>query len=113
MGGDSHRTFKQGKEMTQTQGTPQLEHTKLKGPGKYNVIMLNDDSTPMDFVVQVLIAIFNKDLEEAKRLTLEIHEKGRSIVGTYMYELAEQKCVETISAARNSGYPLNVTVEEA
>jgi ATP-dependent Clp protease adaptor protein ClpS len=98
--------------MTQEQHKAQDEITRLKGPGKYNVIMLNDDSTPMDFVVQVLIAIFNKDLEEAKRLTLEIHEKGRSIVGTYMFEIAEQKCVETISAARSAGFPLGVTIEE-
>jgi ATP-dependent Clp protease adaptor protein ClpS len=98
--------------MTQEQHNTQDEITRLKGPEKFNVIMLNDDSTPMDFVVQVLIAIYNKDLETAKQITLEIHEKGRSIVGTYMFEIAEQKCVETLSAARSAGFPLSVTIEE-
>lgn len=87
--------------------------TRLRGPKKYHVIMLNDNSTPMDYVVQVLIAIYNKDLETAKTLTLEVHEKGRAIVGTYSYEVAEQKCLETVTDARRNGFPLDVVMEES
>lgn len=99
--------------MPQVQGTPELNDTKLKGPGKYHVIMLNDDMTPMEFVVQVLMSIFNKSQEDAAEIMLTVHERGRGIAGTYMYELAEQKSAETISSARTAGYPLSVTIEEA
>lgn len=99
--------------MTQTQRSTALEMVKLKGPGKYNVIMLNDDSTPMDFVVQVLMGIFKKTSEQATEIMLEVHEKGRGVCGTYMYEVAEQKVAETVNSARISGFPLSATVEEA
>lgn len=85
---------------------------KLKGPNKYNVIMLNDDVTPMDFVIQILVMIFRKTADEAKDIMLEVHEKGRCVVGSYTFEIAEQKCVETVSEARKSGYPLDITIEE-
>lgn len=96
---------------TQHQATEDI--VKLKTPGKYNVIFLNDNFTPMEYVVQVLIDVFNKDFEDAKNTTLEIHEKGRGIAGTYSYEVAEQKCVETITDARKNRYPLDVVMDEA
>jgi ATP-dependent Clp protease adaptor protein ClpS len=96
---------------TQTQSSS--EYTKLKAPNKFNVIMMNDNVTPMDFVIQLLVVIFNKQSAEAKDITLMIHEKGRGIAGTYSYEIAEQKCTETISTARQNGYPLEVIIEEA
>ena len=99
--------------MTSTQKQTQSDITRLKGPGKYNVIMLNDDSTPMDFVVQVLMGIFKKTAEEATDVMLEVHEKGRGIAGTYMYEVAEQKTAEVTNAARVNGFPLSATIEEA
>lgn len=86
---------------------------KVKTPGKYNVIFLNDNFTPIEYVIQLLVGIFNKDLEDAKRITLEIHEKGRGIAGTYSYEVAEQKCVETITDARKNRFPLDVVMDEA
>lgn len=89
-----------------------LKVTKLKAPPKYHVIMLNDDVTPMDFVIQVLVNVFNKDNDSAKNIMLEIHEKGRSIVGTYSYEVAEQKCIEAIQESRNAGFPSDVLIEE-
>lgn len=98
------------KMATQQQSSAEL--TKLKAPNKYHVIMLNDDSTPMDFVIQILMVIFNKDMESAKSIMLEIHEKGRGVAGTYSFEVAEQKCAETISEARRAGYPLDVILEE-
>jgi len=86
--------------------------TKLKAPNKFNVIMLNDDVTPMDFVIHILVIVFNRTPETAKDIMLEVHEKGRSIAGTFSYEVAEQKCVETITTARKAGFPLDVTIEE-
>ena len=99
--------------MTQasTQGVADI--VKLKSPPRYNVILLNDDSTPQEFVVNVLQAIFNKSLEQANSVMLEVHNKGRGIAGTYSYEVAEQKCVETITDARRNQFPLDVTIEKA
>jgi len=96
--------------ITKHEETPSV--IKLKAPNKYNVIMLNDDVTPMDFVIQILVLIFSKDPENAKDIMLEVHEKGRSIVGSYSYEVAEQKCIETITESRKAGYPLDLIIEE-
>jgi ATP-dependent Clp protease adaptor protein ClpS len=89
-----------------------LDYTRLKAPNKFNVIMMNDNVTPMEFVIQLLVVIFNKSAAEAKEITMHIHEKGRGIAGTYSYEIAEQKCTETIGTARQSGHPLEVIIEE-
>jgi ATP-dependent Clp protease adaptor protein ClpS len=98
--------------MAHTRAIAHEELTALRGPGKYHVIMLNDDTTPMDFVVSVLMNIFNKSEDDAHTTMIQIHEKGRAIAGTYTYEVAEQKSVETVSEARNHGFPLDVSVEE-
>jgi ATP-dependent Clp protease adaptor protein ClpS len=87
-------------------------HTRAKGPNKYNVLILNDDTTPMDFVKQIIEVIFNKSSEVAATMVIEIHEKGRAIVGTYGYEIAEQKSLETITESRRSNYPLDSVLEE-
>ncbi len=86
---------------------------KLKAPNKFQVIMLNDDTTPMDFVINVLVQIFNKSPEAAKEVMIEIHEKGRGVAGAYSYEVAEQKCTETVTIARRNQFPLEVTIEES
>lgn len=99
--------------MSQTENQVQSGVTKLKAPNKFNVIMLNDNVTPMDFVIQILMIVFNKDQNSAKDIMLEVHEKGRSIAGSYSYEIAEQKCVETVTTARKAGFPLDVTIEES
>lgn len=98
--------------MTQVSREELTEIVRLTTPSKYNVIMLNDDSTPMEFVVNVLTTIYSHTLDTAKSVMLEVHEKGRGIAGTYSYEVAEQKCVETITEARRNGYPLDVTLEK-
>jgi len=98
--------------MTQVSREEVTEVVRLATPSKYNVIMLNDDSTPMEFVVNVLTTIYSHTLDTAKSVMLEVHEKGRGIAGTYSYEVAEQKCVETITEARRNGYPLDVTLEK-
>lgn len=99
--------------MTQASTSSVAEITKLKPPSRYNVVLLNDDSTPQEFVVNILQTIFNRSVEQANSVMLDVHEKGRGIAGTYSYEVAEQKCVETITNARQSRYPLDVTIEKA
>lgn len=99
--------------MTQASTSSVAEITKLKTPSRYNVVLLNDDSTPQEFVVNVLQTIFNRSTEQANSVMLEVHEKGRGIAGTYSYEVAEQKCVETITDARRNQFPLDVTIEKA
>lgn len=81
-------------------------------PGKYNVIFLNDDTTPMDFVTELLIQIFKHSNEVAQKIMLQIHEKGSAIVGTYSFEIAEQKTTEATLCARQQGFPLGIHMEK-
>lgn len=99
--------------MTDLQKQSQDSITRLRGPRKYNVIMLNDNATPMEFVVQILVTIFNMNGDQATDVMLQIHEQGRGLAGTYSFEVAEQKAVETITEARRNSYPLDVVVEES
>jgi len=80
-------------------------------PTKYKVVMLNDDQTPMEWVIQVLTVIYDHSQETAEKLTLQIHNEGSAIVGIYSYEIAEQKSVETINASRDRGFPLQVRID--
>ena len=100
-------------KMTKFQGQEQDSITKLRGAPKYHVIMLNDNLTPIDFVIQILMSIYNKTTEQATEITMHVHENGRGIAGTYSYEVAEQKALETINEARAAGYPLDVVIDEA
>lgn len=81
-------------------------------PKKYKVVLLNDDYTPMDFVVAILVEVFNKTVDEAEQITMQVHNDGRGIAGVFYYEIAEQKVYEGTLYARNSGYPLGFTIEE-
>ena len=92
-----------------------LERTgsKTKEPKRYNVIMLNDDFTTMDFVVAVLIDIFHKDQLTAEALMLDVHKKGKSVVGTYSYDIAVTKTRTAMQRARDEGFPFRMLVEEA
>jgi ATP-dependent Clp protease adaptor protein ClpS len=81
-------------------------------PGKYNVIFFNDNVTPMEWVVEILQKIFRHSEETAQNLMLIVHEKGSVVVGTYGFEIAEQKAVESNMASRERGFPLVVKVEE-
>ena len=102
-------------QMTQTTQTSVAEKTEieLKEPSMYVVVYLNDSETAMQFVVETLIKYFDHTMEAAYNLTQEVHEKGSAIVGTYPYEIAEQKGVEVTLDAKRLGYPLQVKVEEA
>ncbi len=80
-------------------------------PSKYKVIVLNDDSTPVDFVIAMLIRNFKHTPAGAEQLTMKIHHEGSAVVGIYSYEVAEQKCVEGINLARENGFPLLIKAE--
>jgi ATP-dependent Clp protease adaptor protein ClpS len=84
----------------------------IKEPNKYNVIMLNDDVTPIEWVIDILKTIFKHSGITAENLTLTIHNDGSAVVGTYSYEIAEQKALETTNVSRNQGFPLTVRVDE-
>jgi ATP-dependent Clp protease adaptor protein ClpS len=84
----------------------------LKEPSDYNVIMINDDATPMEWVMGVLKEIFKHSDANAEALTMKIHTEDSAVVGTYKYEIAEQKSNEATNASRNHGFPLQIKVEE-
>jgi ATP-dependent Clp protease adaptor protein ClpS len=86
--------------------------TKLQPPSMWKVIFLNDDQTPMEFVIHLLINIFRHSEESAKDVTLEIHNTGSGIAGIYTYEIAEQRGIEATQVSRTNGYPLRIQVEQ-
>ena len=85
---------------------------KLKKPSMYNVVLLNDDYTPMEFVVSVLEKYFNKKEEEATQIMLHVHKRGAGICGTYTFEVAETKCKAVIDFAKQHEHPLQCTMEK-
>jgi ATP-dependent Clp protease adaptor protein ClpS len=85
---------------------------KTKKPSLYKVLLLNDDYTPMEFVVYVLERFFNKGTEEATRIMLHVHNKGVGICGVYTYEVAETKVTQVMSFARQHQHPLQCTMEK-
>jgi ATP-dependent Clp protease adaptor protein ClpS len=89
-----------------------IQKTELKYPDRFNVVIMNDDYTPMEFVIKLLLEIFNKNIEEAKHLTIEIHEKGKAIAGSYNQEIGEQKVQEVTLISRHNGYPLKSLLEK-
>ncbi len=87
------------------------DKVKVKKPAKYHVILHNDDYTTMEFVIWVLMHIFNKGQEEAMQIMLDVHNNGRGVCGTYSYEVAETKMNKVMSEAKKEGHPLLCTVE--
>lgn len=86
--------------------------TKTQRPSLYKVLLLNDDYTPMDFVVYILEHFFNKPREEATRIMLHVHQKGVGVCGVYTYEVAETKVAQVMSFARQHQHPLQCTMEK-
>lgn len=84
----------------------------LQPPKLWKVVFLNDDSTPMELVIDLLTGIFKHNESKAKDITLEIHETGSGIAGIYPFEIAEQKGMEATGIARQHGAPLRITVEQ-
>jgi len=85
----------------------------LKEPDQWRVLLLNDDYTPMDFVVEVLESVFHKATSEAYRLMMQVHTKGSAVAGVYTHEVAETRVATVIELAQESGYPLQATMELA
>ena len=88
-----------------------VEETRVERPRLYQVLLHNDDYTPMDFVVMVLENIFDKDKEEAVQIMLSVHQKGSGMCGVYTYEVAEVKTRKVVEFARENEYPLKCTME--
>jgi ATP-dependent Clp protease adaptor protein ClpS len=93
-------------------GALTLTRTRTKKPSMYKVLMLNDDYTPMEFVVDVLQHIFQKNREEATQIMLHVHQKGVGVCGVYTYEIAETKVTQTVDYARKNQHPLQCTLEK-
>jgi ATP-dependent Clp protease adaptor protein ClpS len=89
------------------------QEEELKEPDEYRVILLNDDFTTMEFVVGVLMAVFHKALSDAYKIMLDVHKKGRGVVGTYTYDIATTKISQVHELAKQNGFPLKCTMEKA
>ncbi|MDR2403532.1 MAG: ATP-dependent Clp protease adapter ClpS [Spirochaetaceae bacterium] len=88
------------------------QEEKLREPGEFRVILLNDHYTTMDFVVDILMHIFHKNEEDAYRIMMDVHRKGRGIVGIYPWDIATTKAEQVHSLARQYEYPLRCVVEQ-
>jgi len=88
------------------------EEVKIKHPKKYNVYLLNDDYTSMEFVIDILISIFHKSYTQAENIMLEIHKKERGLCGVFTHEIAETKVMQVHRKAKDNGFPLKATLEE-
>jgi ATP-dependent Clp protease adaptor protein ClpS len=86
---------------------------QTKEPTLFNVVLLNDDYTPMPFVVEILENLFEKSPAEAYRVMMQVHLNGRGIAGLYPWEVAETKADTVVSRAQAAGYPLQATIEDA
>jgi ATP-dependent Clp protease adaptor protein ClpS len=87
--------------------------TVISEPGKYKVVIFNDDMTPVEFVIAMLMKVFRHSEDAAADLTLKVHHEGFAVAGVYSYEIAEQKGMEGTAMARSQGYPLVLKVETA
>jgi ATP-dependent Clp protease adaptor protein ClpS len=85
---------------------------EVKQPPLYSVVLLNDDYTPMEFVVDVLERFFRMDRENATRVMLEVHMKGKGVCGVFTYEIAETKVAQVVSYSRDHQHPLMCTLEQ-
>jgi ATP-dependent Clp protease adaptor protein ClpS len=94
-------------------GVATKTRAKAKKPSQYKVLMLNDDYTPMEFVVLVLKRFFSMDLEQATRVMLHVHQRGVGVCGIFTYEVAETKVNQVMDFARQNQHPLQCTLEKA
>jgi ATP-dependent Clp protease adaptor protein ClpS len=88
------------------------DNLDLQEPKKYKVFLLNDDFSTMDFVIDVLVRVFRKSVDEASVIMLNIHNNGKDICGIYTYEIAATKVAQVKSMAREQGFPLKAIMEE-
>ena len=99
-------------DTTPNTGVVVKTRTRTKKPAMYKVLMLNDDYTPMEFVVHVLERFFQKNREEATRIMLHVHRRGVGVCGVYTYEVAETKVTQVMDLARQNQHPLQCTIEK-
>lgn len=90
----------------------ETKKSKVKPPPLFKVVLLNDDYTPMEFVVEILERIFSMDRQKATRVMLEVHTKGKGVCGVFTYEIAETKVAQVTSYAQQHQHPLLCTLEE-
>ena len=90
----------------------QTDKLDISKPKKYSVILFNDNSTPMEFVIDLLKSVFNHTQENANEITQKVHDDGRGVAGVYYYEIEEQKIAESIAISRGAGFPLALDLEE-
>ncbi len=100
-------------ERQRSGGVSAKKKTEAKRPDLYRVVMHNDDFTPMDFVVDILVRLFGKPAAEATQIMLKIHRTGAGIAGVYSYDIAMSKMMQVHRIAEEHRYPLRCTVEKA
>jgi ATP-dependent Clp protease adaptor protein ClpS len=93
-------------------GLREKKQHKLKEPEEYRVILLNDNYTTMEFVVEILMIVFHKKQEDAVRIMLDVHQKGKGTVGMYPYDIAQTKANQVHALARQNEFPLKCIVEK-
>ncbi len=97
-----------GKETTKTESSIKNQTSPL-----YKILLLNDNVTPLDFVIELLIVVFHKSREEAVKIAFDVHQDGKGVCGLYSLEIAETKAVELMECARQSRHPLECRIEKA
>jgi ATP-dependent Clp protease adaptor protein ClpS len=105
---DKKERYRAGHDLAVEEARP-----KLKRPPLYRVVLINDDYTPMEFVVEVLQSVFGMERPRATRVMLEVHTKGKGVCGVYNYEIAETKVAQVMSIAQQQQHPLLCTMEES
>ncbi|MET0180417.1 MAG: ATP-dependent Clp protease adapter ClpS [Novosphingobium sp.] len=111
--GDDERRDNDGTDGGDQVGVATKTRTRPKKPSMFKVLMLNDDYTPMEFVVMTLKRFFGMDLEQATRVMLHVHQKGVGVCGIFPYEIAETKVNQVMDFARTNQHPLQCTLEKA
>ena len=113
MGGEIPPRFTINISMEATQTTVEKNtDIVIKRPNKFRVVLHNDNTTPIEFVIELLKSIFDHNEEEAKTITTQVHNEGKGVAGIYYYEIAEQKVAESTMISRSAGYPLALDIEE-
>ena len=102
-----------GQDQGPTTGVAVKPKPKVKKPSMYKVILLNDDYTPMEFVIMVLERFFSKTHDEATHIMLHVHQRGVGVCGVFTYEVAETKVTQVMDLARQNQHPLQCTLEKA
>jgi len=102
-----------GENGEEERGVATKIRTKTKKPSMWRVLLMNDDYTPMEFVVSILMGIFNKTSEEATQIMLNVHQSGVGTCGVYTFEVAETKVAQVMDSAKRAQHPLQCTLEKA